>query len=100
MAGKAGQRLTQDEVAEVYAYDAKGVARPAKYDGVVFDSASGGGAFYRYATAEEDKAAAESAKAAQAAREADDKLAAKVDAEIAKRAAADGGAVVPPMPQG
>ncbi len=99
MAGKQGQRLSQDDVAELSAYDERGVARSAKFDGVVFDNASGGGAFYRYATVEEERAGADAAKAAEEGRVAAEKLAARVDADVAKRAGADP-AVAPPTPQG
>ncbi len=99
MASKAGQRLNADEVAEYTAYLDRSAAPPAKYDGVVFDNASGGEMHYRFATAEEERAATDAAKAAEAARADAEKLAAKVDAEIAKRQGADI-AVAPPMPQG
>ena len=60
--------------------------------------ASGGGAVYRWPTAQEEKSAQEASKAVADAAAAEEKLAAKVDAEIAKRAAAD--PVVPPKPEG
>ncbi len=98
-ASKSGQRLTQDEVAEMTAYREKGAAAPAKFDGVVFDNASGGDMHYRYATADEERTAADATKAAEEGRLAAEKLAARVDAEVAKRAGADV-AVAPPMTQG
>ena len=81
MASKAGQRLTAAEVAEMQSYTNQGIAAPAKYDGVVFDNASGGEMHYRYATAEEEKAGQETAK-----READ---ALAADAAARERALAD-----------
>jgi len=87
MAGKQGQRLTQAEVEEFQAYRSAGLAAPDKYDNVVLDNASRGDAFYRYKSADEEKADAEAAKAEVEAVAAQNKLFEKLRAEAAKRAA-------------
>jgi len=101
MAGKnAGQRLSQDEVAEYLAYRNREAAPPAKYDGVVFDNATPGSeAFYRFATPEEERAGQEAAKAEAEARASAEKMNAKIDAELAKRGASAEPAV-PAQPAG
>jgi len=69
--GKQGQRLSQAEVEEYLSFRNLGLAAPEKFDAVVFDNAAEGQEqFYRYKTAEEEKADAESAERAVKAVEA------------------------------
>lgn len=64
--GKAGDTLSQDEVAEMLAYDNAGIVRPDEYNDVVFDATKPTGSVYRVKTAEE-KRDAEAAHAADLA---------------------------------
>jgi hypothetical protein len=59
-----GKVLSNDEVAQMLAYDEVGVARPEAYDGVVFDATGISGAVYRCKTTDEATAGDETAKAA------------------------------------
>lgn len=54
---KHGQRLSRQEVEEIEAFREQGRALPDKYDRVVFDNATGADAFYRWMTADEERAA-------------------------------------------
>lgn len=61
MPGRPGQPLTRKEVEEIEAYNAAGVARPAKYDDAVYDGTAGIGT-YRWATTEEKRSAADASR--------------------------------------
>jgi DNA-directed RNA polymerase subunit L len=93
MAGKAGQRLSEEEVREFAAYHNAHLPQPEKFDGVVVENTTAQGPVYRYQTDEEAKA---NKAASEAARKEIDETAAlneKVRQEAIKR-----GVEVPPPP--
>jgi hypothetical protein len=91
---KAGQALSRDEVLEVQAYHNAGVSLPDKFNSIVIDNTDHRGAIYRHATADEQKAADDAAKASAEAAAESERMTAKIRAEAAKRAVSD----VPAMP--
>ena len=92
MANNAGQRLSAEEEREYVAYANAGITAPEKFSGVVFENVSGS-AGYRYPTAEEQKAAKETAEAIERSRTEDVALMERVRKEASSR-----GVAVPPPP--
>lgn len=82
---RAGQVLSPEEVAEYREYNRLSISLPDKFDGVVMDNTMPTGAIYRYPTADETKANEDAAKAAAESAKQAEALTAKVRAEAAKR---------------
>lgn len=91
---KPGQTLSPEEVREYQAYGNAGLSLPSKFDGIVVENTDVRGAVYRYATADEQKAADDAARASANATAEHERMMAKVRAEAAKRSAPD----APPPP--
>jgi hypothetical protein len=91
---KPGQALSPDEMREVQAYHNAGISLPDKFDSIVIDNTDHRGVVYRHATADEQRAAEDAAKASADATAESERLMAKVRAEAAKRSTPG----VPPMP--
>jgi hypothetical protein len=96
----AGKVLSNDEVAQMLAYDEVGVARPSEYDNVVFDATGISGAVYRCKTTDEVKAGDEAAKAAREASDARAKRLETAEEYKVKQAGAGGDIATSPVNTG
>lgn len=93
MAGKPGERLTDEEVREYAAYHNRQITPPAKFDTVIDESTAASGPVLRYATTEEVKAAEDATAATLAAAEEEAALDEQIRKEATKR-----GVEIPPVP--